>query len=62
VEPSSGYLRRSVRLGTMRWLDDNNNNLKRNKKQRGLRRRSNLDSISFRRPKKSVLRKRDSRR
>jgi hypothetical protein len=62
VEPSSGLLRRSVRLGTMRRLDNNNYNSKKHKKQRGLRRRSKRDLTSFRRPNRSVLRERGLRR
>ena len=62
VALSSSLLVRSVRLGTMRQLDNTNNNLNKYRKPRGHTSRSRQDSTSFRWLKKSVLRKRGLRR
>jgi hypothetical protein len=63
VELSFGLLIRSVRLGTMKQFDNNNNNKNYSFKElRDLILRSRLDCTGFNRPRRGVLRERDSRR
>jgi hypothetical protein len=62
VELSFDLLVRSVRLGTMKQFDNNNNKNCSFKKPRDLISRSRLDCKGFNRPRRDVLRERDSRR
>jgi hypothetical protein len=62
VELSFGLLVRSVRLGTIKQFNNNNNKNCSFKKLIDLILRSRLDFTGFNRPKRGVLRERDLRR